>query len=108
MKRLSAITLEAAPSFRVTSLPNGRVRIELEDVESDRPESEATTIYDKTEVARRLRVGKRSIENFMHQKVNPLPYSIAAGRSRFLESDVIEWIKKGQSPAAKRVKKLLQ
>jgi predicted DNA-binding transcriptional regulator AlpA len=105
MRRTSAITLEAAHSFRVTSLPNGRVRIELEDVDTKDLEPAApSTVYDKGGVAARLGVGKRSIDNYIRQARNPLPYSIAMGRARFLESDVIEWIKEGKSPAAKRVK----
>ena len=105
MRRTSAIVLEAAHSFRVTSLPNGRVRIELEDVDTkDLEPSTPSTVYDKAGVARRLGVGKRSIDNYIRQARNPLPYSIAMGRARFLESDVIDWIVKGQSPAAKRVK----
>jgi len=105
MKRTSSIILEAAHSFRVTSLPNGRVKIELEDVETkDLEPTEPSTCYDKAGVARRLGVGKRSIDNYIRQPRNPLPYSISMGRARFLESDVIEWIKAGQSTAAKRVK----
>jgi predicted DNA-binding transcriptional regulator AlpA len=105
MRRTSAITLEAAHSFRVISLPNGRVRIELEDVDSNGLEPAApSTVYDKGGVARRLGVGKRSIDNYIRQARNPLPYSIAMGRARFLESDVIAWIEEGKSPAAKRVK----
>lgn len=108
MRRTSAITLEAAHSFRVTSLPNGRVRIELEDVDTNALEPAApSTVYDKGGVARRLGVGKRSIDNYIRQTRNPLPYSIAMGRARFLESDVIAWIEEGKSPAAKRVKQRL-
>ena len=105
MRRTSAITLEATHSFRVISLPNGRVRIELEDVDTKDLEPAApSTVYDKGGVARRLGVGKRSIDNYIRQVRNPLPYSIAMGRARFLESDVIAWIEEGKSPAAKRVK----
>jgi hypothetical protein len=81
------------------------LKIELEDVETQQLESAAPhTVYDKSGVARRLGVGKRSIDNYIRQVRNPLPYSIAMGRARFLESDVIDWLVKGQSPAAKRVK----
>jgi predicted DNA-binding transcriptional regulator AlpA len=105
MRRTSAIILEAAHSFRVTSLPNGRVRIELEDVDTkDLEPCAPSTVYDKSGVARRLGVGKRSIDNYIRQVRNPLPYSIAMGRARFLESDVIKWLEEGKSPAAKRVK----
>jgi predicted DNA-binding transcriptional regulator AlpA len=109
MKRTSAVILEAAHSFRVTSLPNGRVKIELEDVETkDLEPTEPSTVYDKAGVARRLGVGKRSIDNYIRQTRHPLPYSISMGRAKFLESDVIEWIKQGQSAAAKRVKARLK
>lgn len=105
IRRTASLTLEAAHSFRVTSLPNGRLKIELEDVETQQLEASApSTVYDKSGVARRLGVGKRSIDNYIRQSRNPLPYSIAMGRARFLESDVIDWLVKGQSPAAKRVK----
>lgn len=105
MKRTSAVTLEAAHSFRVTSLPNGRIRIELEDVDTQNLDSVApTTVYDKAGVARRLGVGKRSIDNYIRQTRNALPYTIAMGRARFLETDVMRWLLDGASPAAKRVK----
>jgi predicted DNA-binding transcriptional regulator AlpA len=105
MRRTSTLILEAGPSMRITNLTNGRVKIELEDVETSALEPAApTAVYDKSGVARRLGVGKRSIDNYIRQARNPLPYSIAMGRARFLESDVLQWLEEGKSPAAKRVK----
>lgn len=105
MRRTSTLILEAGPSMRITNLTNGRVKIELEDVETSALEPAApTSVYDKAGVARRLGVGKRSIDNYIRQTRNPLPYSIAMGRARFLESDVLQWLEEGKSPAAKRVK----
>jgi predicted DNA-binding transcriptional regulator AlpA len=105
MRRTSSLILEAGPSLRITNLTNGRVKIELEDVETSALEvATPTTVYDKTGLSRRLGVSKRSIDNYIRQVRNPLPYTIAMGRSRFLETDVMKWLIEGASPAAKRVK----
>ena len=105
MKRTSSLIIEAGPSFRVTNLTNGRVKIELEDVDTEAFQGIAPdTLYDKSGVAKRLGVTKRSIDNYVRQPRNPLPYTIAMGRARFLETDVIKWLVDGGSPAAKRVK----
>lgn len=94
--------------MRITNLSNGRVKIELEDIETSEIEPAApAAVYDKAGVARRLGVTKRSIDNYIRQARNPLPYSIAMGRARFLEADVIAWLEEGKSPAAKRVKSRL-
>lgn len=105
MKRTSSLILEAGPSLRITNLTNGRIKIELEDVETSGLEpATPATVYDKGGLARRLGVSKRSIDNYIRQTRNPLPYTIAMGRARFLETDVMKWLVDGASPAAKRVK----
>lgn len=105
MRRTSSIILEAGPSLRITNLANGRVRIELEEVDTSTLEAAApSTVYDKSGLARRLGVGVRSIDNYMRQVRNPLPYTVAMGRPRFLETDVAKWLQEGASPAARRVK----
>ena len=105
MRRTSSLILEAGPSLRITNLTNGRVKIELEDVETSGFEpATPSTVYDKGGLARRLGVSKRSIDNYIRQTRNPLPYTIAMGRARFLETDVMKWLIDGASPAAKRVK----
>lgn len=101
---ISSITLEAA-SFKVIALGEGRVQIELHDVDPAGIDSAApVAVYDKTRLAKRLGVSKRAIDNYIRQVRCPLPYTIAMGRARFLESDVLEWLKEGASPAARRVK----
>ena len=97
--------LEAGPSFRVTNLTNGRVKIELEEVDTEHLQAATpSTVYDKSGVAKRLGVTKRSIDNYVRQARSPLPYTIAMGRARFLETDIMKWLVDGGSPAAKRVK----
>ena len=99
-----SITLEAA-SFRVIALNEGRIKIELEDADLSGLTSIApVVVYDKSKLARRLGVTKRSIDNYIRQARHPLPYTIAMGRARFLESDVEEWLRAGASPAARRVR----
>lgn len=94
--------------MRITNLTNGRVKIELEEVDTASLEAAApSTVYDKSGLARRLGVSKRSIDNYIHQVRHPLPYTIAMGRARFLETDVIKWLQDGASPAARRVKSRL-
>ena len=105
MKRTSSLILEAGPSIRITNLTNGRIKIEMEDVETSGFEpATPATVYDKGGLARRLGVSKRSIDNYIHQNRNPLPYTISMGRARFLETDIMKWLIEGASPAAKRVK----
>ncbi|NDE16408.1 hypothetical protein EBZ80_15900 [bacterium] len=100
----SSITLEAA-AFKVTALKEGRIRIELEDADLSCLESAApVAVYDKRKLAQRLGVTKRSIDNYIRQSRNPLPYTLAMGRARFLETDVEEWLRAGASPAARRVR----
>jgi len=108
MRRTNTLTLEVGPSMRITNLTNGRVKIELEEVDSTAFEQTLpTTVYDKSGLARRLGVSKRSIDNYIRQTRNPLPYTIAMGRARFLETDVMKWLIDGASPAARRVKSRL-
>lgn len=105
MKRTSSLILEAGPSFRITNLLNGRVKIELEEVETEALQAVTPdTVYDKTGVAKRLGVTKRSIDNYIRQARSPLPYTISMGRARFLETEIMKWLMDGASPAAKRVK----
>lgn len=101
---VNSITLDAS-SFRVTALGEGRIRIELEDVDLSGLSSAApVAVYDKTRLAKRLGVNKRSIDNYIRQTRNPLPYTISMGRARFLETDVESWLREGASPAARRVR----
>jgi uncharacterized short protein YbdD (DUF466 family) len=105
MHRTSSLVLEAGPSLRITNLNNGRVRIELEEVETSALEAAApSTVYDKKGLARRLGVGIRSVDNYMRQARNPVPYTVSMGRPRFLETDIVKWLQEGASPAARRVK----
>lgn len=99
------LVLEAGPSFRVTNLLNGRVCLELEDVDVQQLRLDSPTIlYDKRGLAKRLGVSYRSIDNYMRQVRHPLPYTVSLGRPRFLETDVAKWLEEGASPAAKRVR----
>lgn len=108
MKRTSSLILEVGPSMRITNLTNGRIRIELEEVDSSGLDPAAPcTVYDKSGIAKRLGVSKRSIENYMHQTRHPLPYTVSMGRARFLEDDVMKWLVEGASVAARRVKSRL-
>jgi predicted DNA-binding transcriptional regulator AlpA len=105
MKRTSSLILEAGPSLRITNLTNGRVKIELEEVDSSCLEAATPdTVYDKSGLSKRLGVSKRSIDNYIRQPRHPLPYTISMGRARFLETDVIKWLQEGASPAARRAK----
>lgn len=102
MPKIPKITIDCGPSFRITTLPTGRVVIEAEDVEAHGAPISADTLYSKAEVASRLGVSLRSVDNFMRQKKNPLPYTRSAGHPRFRESDVLRWLEAGLSPAARR------
>jgi hypothetical protein len=106
MQRTPKIVLQANGSFRVTALPDGKVQIELEEVIGV-DTTVHDTIYDKQGVAKRLLTTTRSIDNFMRQKNNPLPYSKATGHPRFRESDIQRWLQEGQSLSAKRSKHTL-
>lgn len=73
----------------------------MEEVTGDLNPSD--TLYDKRGVAARLGTTTRSIDNFMRQKKNPLPYIRHAGHPKFRESDVQWWLDQGCSVAARRV-----
>ena len=89
-------------------MAEGRVRIELIDVDSTGLGAAApVTVYDKTKLAQRLSCSARAIDNYIRQVRCPLPYTIAMGRARFLETDVMEWLRAGASPAARRVRSRL-
>jgi hypothetical protein len=101
MSVLPKLVVECSGSFRVQVLPGGRVEISMEDVNGDLTPDD--TLYDKRGVANRLGTTMRSIDNFMKQRKNPLPYIKHAGRPRFRESDVKWWLDQGCSVAARRV-----
>lgn len=104
MRRAATLVLEAS-SLRITNLADGRFRVELEEVDTSSLEPAAPcTVYDKSGLADRLGVSKRSIDNYVRQRRNPLPYTVAMGRARFLEADVMRWLQDGASVAARRVK----
>jgi hypothetical protein len=107
MQLTPKIVLEANGSFRVTTLPDGRVQIELEQV-SGVDTTVHDTIYDKQGVAKRLLTTTRSVDNFMRLKKNPLPYSKASGHPRFRESEIQRWLNEGQSLSARRSKETLE
>lgn len=94
------LVVECAGSFRVKVLSGGRVEIHMEEVVGDLSSDES--LYDKKSVAKRLGTTTRSIDNFMKQKSNPLPYIRHAGKPKFRESDIQWWLDQGCSVAARR------
>lgn len=100
MGTLPKLVVECAGDFRVRVLPGGRVEISMGDVVGEPTPDD--TLYDKRGVAVRLGTTLRSIDNFMKQRKNPLPYIRHAGRPRFRESDVAWWLDQGCSVAARR------
>jgi predicted DNA-binding transcriptional regulator AlpA len=103
MRKTEQITLEAAGKFTVSVLPTGRIEILLNDVDG-LPEPGADCIYDKQGAANRLGTTVRSIDNYMRQKRNPLPYSKAGGSPRFSERDIQQWLENGMSLASRRAR----
>lgn len=97
----SKITLVCAGSFRVRTLTGNRVEIEMENVEAP-PVAPGDVLYDKAGVAKRLGTSVRSVENWMNQKKNPLPFVRHCGRPKFRESDVQWWLSQGLSVASRR------
>lgn len=95
------LVVECSGSFRVRVLPSGRVEISMEEVTGDLTPGD--TLYDKRGVAIRLGTTTRSIDNFMRQKRNPLPYIRHAGHPKFRESDVKWWLDQGCSVASRRI-----
>lgn len=95
------ITLVCSGSYRVKNLPGNQIEIELYDVETP-SELPGDTLYDKAGVAQRLGTSVRSIENWMNQKKNPLPFIRSCGRPKFKESDVQWWLAQGSSVASRR------
>ena len=102
-KRTSSVILEAGSRFAVETLPNGRVKITLHDVDEAPIDAAPDTVYNITGVSRRLGVSPRSIENYVRLKRDPLPYSVSMGSRAFLEKDIMQWLEQGKSLSAKRV-----
>ena len=100
------LVVECSGSFRVKVLSGGRVEISMEEVAGELPSDDI--LYDKKGVALRLGTTIRSIDNFMAQKRNPLPYIRHAGRPRFRESDIKWWLDQGCSVAARRIASRVQ
>lgn len=96
------LVVECSGSFRVKVLPGGRVEIEMEEVDLNPETNPGEVLYDKPGVARRLGTSVRSIDNWMRQKRNPLPFIRTAGHPKFRESDVQWWLSQGCSVAARR------
>jgi hypothetical protein len=94
------LVVECAGDFRVKVLPGGRVEISMQDVVGEPPPDDI--LYDKRGVAARLGTTVRSVDNFMQQKRNPLPFIRHAGRPKFRESDIKWWLDQGCSVAARR------
>ena len=99
------LVLECAGSFRVRTLPGGRVELEIEDVT---PVAEfGDTLYDRKQCAKRLGTSERSIENWTKQKKHPLPYIRHCGHPKYRESDIQWWLSQGCSVAARRASGIL-
>jgi hypothetical protein len=94
------LVVECAGSFRVKVLQGGRVEISMEDATGELTADDV--LYDKKGAANRLGTTIRSIDNFMSQKKNPLPFIRNAGRPKFRESDIKWWLDQGCSVAARR------
>ena len=94
------LVVECAGAFRVKVLAGGRVEISMEEVVGEMYQDDS--LYDKKGVAKRLGTTTRSIDNFMNQKSNPIPYIRHAGKPKFRESDIQWWLDQGCSVAARR------
>lgn len=101
MQTCPKITLVCSGSYRVRNLPGNQIEIELQDVVAP-SELPGDTLYDKAGLAKRLATSVRSIENWMNQKKNPLPFIRSCGRPKFRESDVQWWLSQGLSVASRR------
>jgi excisionase family DNA binding protein len=101
--RLNRLTLEAGNSVRLTMLPEGRVRIEMEDVEPGQlVRDDRDPIYDVQTAADRLQTTPRQVRALMRQDKNPLPFYKIGGKVRFRESDIQQWIESGLTASARR------
>jgi excisionase family DNA binding protein len=106
--KMNRLVLEAANSVRITMLAEGRVCVELEDVNVDAvPSSPSEMVLSVSDVSRLLKTTQRHVRNLMHKERNPLPYYRVGRKVRFKESDIQSWISSGpDSVARKYIKEL--
>jgi predicted DNA-binding transcriptional regulator AlpA len=101
----AAVIAIECDGFQVAATENGRVRVLLQ--RPDAPEPALDPIYDKPGIARRLMTTERSIDTYMRLRTEPIPYSKLHGAVRFVESEVMAWLKRCSSAAVKRVQRRL-
>jgi excisionase family DNA binding protein len=84
-------------------LSDGRMRIDMEDVEPGQLlQDDRDPIYDVRSAADRLQTTPRQIRALMRQDKNPLPFYKIGGKVRFRESDIQGWIESGLTASARR------
>jgi len=81
-------------SVRVFSQPSGHLAVEIEPVdETGWPKTMPTeNIYTISDLTKRLGVSRRTIQNYMRSRKNPLPHTRAGGKPRVTESDLSSWL----------------
>lgn len=107
--KLNRLTLDAGNSVRITMLPDGRVRVELEDVQPDAvPNGPQDLIFDVSDVANLLKTTQRHVRNLMHREKNPLPFYKLGRKVRFREADIQTWMKNSPDNLARKYLKELK
>ena len=81
-------------SVTISTQPNGNICVTCEPLDTAGwplvlP---AETLYTIKLLEKRLGVGRRTVQNYMRRRVNPLPHSRAGGRPRVTESDLSAWL----------------
>jgi len=81
-------------SVRIFSHPSGHLGVELEPVGEDGwpKDMPGETIYNISQLTKRLGVSRRTVYNFLKRRHNPLPHSKAGGRPKVTESDIASWL----------------
>lgn len=96
---MPSLTLECR-SITTTSLPDGRLRVELhEPVETGA--FGPNTRHTKDAAARRLTdltgqpVSIATVDRWMRRRVRPLPFHKPGGRPIFIEQELRDWVANG-------------
>jgi len=102
---MHVLTLDCQ-SFTASTLPDGRLRLELAEPSETRAPVSPNARYVRAIAAKRLAeilgqpVSVSTIDRWMRAKKHPLPFIKPAGRPIFIEADLRQWAETKKKTAA--------
>ena len=102
MPIIPRLSLICGPVFKIQALPSGQLNITVEDVELSGLPLNSDPIFTKKDLAARLKLSVRTVDNLMRHTADPIPYSVVGGSPRFRESEIQRWMDSRKSVGSKR------